>query len=217
VACSAAIKLASGLSSAEITSDVIAFTKEAVKGYVRDYTEYEDEAYSSHPAAYARIRALYHFSQSEDYLAIIGQKGGKPHAEVDVDVQKDLEATLDYFADKLMSDAIARFSHFFAAMHLDEEGERAELARHIVSRQPKLDPERVVNIVGQMRKIPAEHKEKATFTELDEILLMAVNRCPRAMNSHLEELLPMIQGTKVSPLAVAFSEKFRKEYAGRGF
>jgi hypothetical protein len=217
VACSAAIKLASGLSSAEITSDVIAFTKEAVKGYVRDYTEYEDEAYSSHPAAYARIRALYHFSQSEDYLAIIGQKGGKPHAEVDVDVQKDLEATLDYFADKLMSDAIARFSHFFAAMHLDEEGERAELARHIVSRQPKLDPERVVNIVGQMRKIPAEHKEKATFTELDEILLMAVNRCPRAMNAHLEELLPKIQGTKVSPLAVAFSEKFRKEYAERGF
>lgn len=217
VACSAAIKLASGLSSAEITSDVIAFTKEAVKGYVRDYTEYEDEAYSSHPTAYARIRALYHFSQSEDYLSIIGQKGGKPHAEVDAEVQKDLEATLDYFSGRLMSDAIARFSHFFAAIHLDEEGDKAELARHVVSRQPTLDPERIVNIVGQIRKIPAEHKEKATFSELDEILLMAVNRCPRSMNAHLEELLPKIQGTKVSPLAVAFAEKFRKEYAERGF
>lgn len=217
VACSAAIKIASGLSSAEVTSDVIAFTKEAVKGYVRDYTEYEDEAYSSHPAAYARIRALYHFSQSEDYLAIIGQKGGKPHAEVDADVQKDLEATLDYFSGRLMSDAIARFSHFFAAIHLDEEGDKAELARHVVSRQPTLDPERIVNIVGQIRKIPAEHKEKATFTQLDQILLMAVNRCPRAMLAHLQELLPKIQGTKVSPWAMAFAEKFHKEYAERGF
>ena len=217
VACSAAIKVASGLGSAEITSDVIAFTKEAVKGYVRDYTEYEDEAYSSHPAAYARIRALYHFSQSEDYLAIIGQKGGKPHAEVDAEVQKDLEATLDYFAGRLMSDSIARLSHFLAAVHLDEEGEKAELAKHIVSRQPTLDPEFVVSLVCQIRKIPAERKEKATFTELDEILLMAVNRCPRAMHAHLEELLPKIQGTKVSSLAVASAEKFRKEYADRGF
>jgi len=217
VACSAAIKIASGLSSAEVTSDVIAFTTEAVKGYVRDYTEYEDEAMSSHPAAYARIRALYHFSQSEDYLDIIGQKGGRPHAEVDADVQKDLEATLDYFAGKLMSDAIARFAHFFAALHVDQEGSKAELSRHIVSRQPSLDAEMVVSLVGQIRKIPAEHKEKATFGQFDDILNMAINRCPRAMNAHLEELLPRLEGTKVAALTESFAKAFRKEYAERGF
>lgn len=217
VACTAAIKIASGLSSAEITSDVIAFTKEAVKGYVRDYTEYEDEAYSSHPTAYARIRALYHFSQSEDYLAIIGQKGGKPHREVDADVQKDLEATLDYFAGKLMSEAIARFSHFFAALHVDEEGEGAELARHFVSRQPTLDPETVVSLVGQIRKIPAENKQKETFSQFDEILDMAINRCPRSMNAHLEELLPRLEGTKVASLTESFAKEFRKVYDERGF
>jgi hypothetical protein len=217
VACSAAIKLASGLSGAEITSDAIAFTKEAVKGYVRDYTEYEDEAYSSHPAAYARIRSLYHFSQSEDYLALIGRKGGKPHDEVDAEVQKDLEATLDYFAGKLMSDAISRFSHFFAALHVDQEGSKAELSRHIVSRQPSLDAEKVVNLVGLIRKIPDERKEKETFSELDEILLTAVNRCPRAMNAHLEELLPKLGGTKIEALVDSFAKKFKEEFGARGF
>jgi hypothetical protein len=217
VACSAAIKVASGLGSAEITSDVIAFTKEAVKGYVRDYTEYEDEAYSSHPAAYARIRSLYHFSQSEDYLAIIGRKGGRPHSDVDAEVQKDLEATLDYFAGRLMSDAIARFSHFFAALHVDQEGSKAELSRHIVSRQPVLDAEMVVGLVGQIKKIPAEHKEKATFSQFDDILNMALDRCPRAMNAHLEELLPRLHGTKVAALTESFAKVFRKEYDGRGF
>jgi hypothetical protein len=217
VACTAAIKIASGLSSAEITSDVIAFTKEAVKGYVRDYTEYEDEAYSSHPAAYARIRALYHFSQSEEYLALIGQKGGRPHAEIDAEVQKDLEATLDYFAGRLMSDAIARFSHFFAALHVDQEGSNAELSRHIVSRQPALDAEMVLGLVGQIKKIPAEHKDKATFGQFDDILNMALDRCPRAMSAHLEELLPRLHGTKVAALTESFAKVFRKEYAERGF
>ena len=75
-----------------------------------------------HPSLYARIRALSHFSESEDFLKLAGKKGGKPQTEVDAEVEKDLHATLDYYAGKLMDDVIGAVNNHLAAAQLHFEG-----------------------------------------------------------------------------------------------
>lgn len=55
------------------------------------------------------------------------------------------------------------------------------------------------------------------FSQFDDILNMALNRLPRAMNAHHEELLPSLEGTEVAALTESFAKVLRKEYAERGF
>ncbi len=58
---------------------------------------------------------------------------------------------------------------------------------------------------------------KETFSQFDDILNMVLNCFLRAMNAHLEELLPRLEGTEVAALTESFAKVFRKEYAERGF
>ncbi len=217
VACSAALKIQSGLGAEHIRNDFTAFANETIKGYVRDFKEYEGEAFSSHPSAYARIRALYHYSQSEDYLELLGQKGGRPHADVDADVEKDLDATLDYFVVKLMEEAVEKFSHAVAALHLEMEG-KIELSRHTIERRFKPDAEIVKSLAQDLGSLPPEERTKAASDKFAQLIHLAINRCPYTMTAHLDALLPKLEGTKVHGFASDLAKHFHEGLkAHRGF
>ena len=209
VACSAALKIQSGLGAEHIRNDFIAFAQETIKGYVRDFKEYEGEAFSSHPAAYARIRALYHFSQSEEYLDLIGQKGGRPHSEIDAEVAKDLEATLDFYAVKLMEEAVEKFSHAVAALHLEMEG-KIELSRHTIERRFTPDAKIVQSLAADLSSLPPEERPKAASAKFEQLIHLVINRCPYTMTAHFEELLPKLEGTKVHGFASDLAKHFHE-------
>ena len=210
VACAAALKLQSGLSGDNIQVDLEAFGKEAIKGFVRDHKEYYSEAFASHPAVYARIRALYLFSQSEDFHALIGKSGGRPHAEVDADVHKDLHATLDYYAEKLMDDALADLNNALAALQVDHEGQ-CQLAHYAVSPRTPPDEERIRSLAGDIKKIPEKERGAAVSAKLEELIIECVRRCPYRTHQHLEAVLAKLEKTKFHPIAKAIADGFTEQ------
>ncbi len=212
VAYSAALKLQSGLSGENIRVDLEAFGKEAVKGYVRDHTEYYGEAFSSHPAVYARIRALYLFSQSDEFHALVGKKGGRPHAEVDADVQKDLHATLDYYAEKLMDDALGAFNNALAALQVDHEG-KCELAHYAVNPRTPPDEERIRGLAGDLQKIPAKERGSMVGAKFEELIKECVLRCPYRTHEHLSAVLTKLEKTKFHPVAKTIADTFAEQLA----
>lgn len=210
VACSAALKLQSGLSGDNIQVDLAAFGKEAIKGFVRDHKEYYNEAFASHPAVYARIRALYLFSQSDKFLALIGKKGGRPHAEVDADVQKDLHATLDYYAEKLMDDALSDLNNALAALQVDHEGQ-CQLAHYAVSPRTPPDQDRIRSLAGDIQKIPEKERTAAVSVKFDELVRECALRCPYRTHQHLEAVLSQLEKTKFHPIAKAIADGFAEQ------
>lgn len=210
-ACSAALKIQSGLGSEHVVPDFGAYAKETIKGYVHDHTEYEGEAYCSHPAAYVRIRALHHFAQSEGYLALIGSEGGKAMNVVDADVEKDMQATLDFFAGKLMDDALADLSKALAGIHLDMEGV-VELQSYVTGLIPAPSVDSVKEFAALLGKVPVEDKGKVVTDHLTRLTLAAVNRCPRRTLAHLAELSEKLKGTHVHGFVEDASEKFQAAF-----
>lgn len=209
VAAVAFMKLHSGLSSLHITDDVISYAKEAIKGYVQDHTEYLQEAYTTHPSLYARIRALSHFSESEDFLKLIGKKGGKPQAEVDAEVEKDLHATLDYYAGKLMDEVIYDVNNHLAAAQVHFDG-KCELGRFSVHPQIKPEESAIKAIVSEIQKRPADKRDDEVYLLLSELIRKAVLRCPYRMIRHLNALLPMLADTKFNETAQKFAKGFQE-------
>ena len=208
VAAVAFMKLNSGLSAQHITDDVVSYAKEAIRGYVEDYSEYIDEAYSTHPILYARSRALSHYSESEEFLKLIGKKGGKPQAEVDAEVEKDLHATLDYYAGKLMDDVIGAVNNHLAAAQVHFEG-KCELSRYAFNPQFKPEEEIIRAIVGEIQEKPADKRDEDVYLRLRNLIRRAVLRCPYRMEKHLEVLLPRLAGTKFSETAEKFARGFQ--------
>jgi hypothetical protein len=202
------LKLHSGLGSQHITDDVVSFAKEAVRGIVEDYTEYQQEAFNSHPSLYARIRALSHFSESEEYLKLVGKKGGKPQSEVDAEVEKDLHATLDYYAGKLMDDVIYAVNNHLAAIQADHEG-KCELSTYSVHPHIKPDESNIRSILAELQKIPAEKKNQDVSNRLADLIRYSVVRCPSRMEQHLDALLPRLAGTKFHEIAQSFAQEFK--------
>lgn len=210
VAAVAFLKLHSGLGAQHITDDVVSYAKEAIKGYVQDHTEYFQEAFTTHPSLYARIRALSHFAESEEFLMLIGKKGGKSHAEVDAEVAKDLHATLDYYANKLMDDVIYDVNNHLAAAQVHFEG-RCEVGRYDVHPQIKPEENVIKAILGEIQKAPADKRDEDVHTRLDGLIRHAIQRCPYRMTAHLEALLPKLADTKFHESAQKFALRF-KEY-----
>lgn len=208
VAAVAFMKLHSGLGSQHITEDVVSYAKQVIQGYVEDFTEYEEEAFHAHPSLYARIRALSHFSESDEYLKLIGKKGGKPQAEVDAEVEKDLHATLDYYAGKLMDDVIGAVNNHLAAAQVHFEG-KCELGRYSVSQAIKPDEAMIKSLVADIQKLPAEKRDEVIYTKLSELIRYSVLRCPYRMEKHLEVLLPRLADTKFSETAQKFARGFQ--------
>lgn len=208
VAAVAFMKLHSGLGSQHITEDVVSFAKEAVRGIVEDYTEYHDEAFNTHPSLYARLRALSHFSESADFFKLIGKKGGKPQVEVDAEVEKDLHATLDYYAGKLMDDVIYAVNNHLAAIQADHEG-KFGLSTYCVHPHIKPDENNIRSILAELQKIPAEKKGQDVANRLADLIRYSVVRCPSRMEQHLDALLPRLAGTKFHEIAQSFAQEFK--------
>jgi hypothetical protein len=208
VAAVAFMKLHSGLSSQHITDDVVSYAKEAIKGYVQDYTEYLHEAYTTHPSLYARIRALSHFSESEDFLKLVGKKGGKSQADVDAEVEKDLHATLDYYAGKLMDDVIGAVNNHLAAAQVHFEG-KCELSRYAFNPQFKPEEDIIRAIVGEIQEKPADKRDEDVYLRLSNLIRQSVLRCPYRMHQHLEALLPRLADTKFNETAQKFANGFK--------
>ncbi len=209
VAAVAFLKLHSGLSSQHITDDVVSYAKEAVKGHVEDHNEYYQEAFSTHPSLYVRIRALSHFSESEEYLKLIGKKGGKPQAEVDAEVEKDLHATLDCYAVKLMDDVIYDVNNHLAAAQVHFDG-KCEVGRYDVHPQIKPEENAIKAILGEIQKAPADKRDEDVNARLDGLIRHAILRCPYRMIAHLEALLPRLADTKFNDNAQNFALRFQE-------
>jgi hypothetical protein len=208
VAAVAFMKLNSGLSAQHITDDLVSYAKEAIRGYVEDHSEYIDEAYSTHPTLYARIRALSHYSESEEFLRLIGKKGGKPQAEVDAEVEKDLHATLDYYAGKLMDDVVGAVNNHLAAAQVHFEG-KCELSRYAFNPQIKPQEDIIRAIVGEIQEKPADKRDEDVYLRLSNLIRQSVLRCPYRMHQHLEALLPRLADTKFNETAQKFAKGFK--------
>lgn len=211
VACSAALKIQSGLSSENLRIDVHAFGKEVVQGYVKDPHEYESEARSSHPNTYVRLRALCLFADSDVYLALQGRKGGRGVAEVNAEVISDLRNTLDFFAEKLMTEVVEAFTNHVAALSLAYEGE-VKLAHFQVTPGVSLNQELVVELAGQLQAMPEEERKTAFNEKIGRLSLIAMQRCPARMTKHLEGLSTTLAKTKLKDFAVSLPEEFAKGF-----
>lgn len=212
VACMAALKIQSGLGSEFIRADLQVFARETFKGYVKDYKEYVDEAFSSHPYVYARIRGLHLFAQTGEYLKLAGQSGkGRGLDEVNAEVLSDMEGTLDFFAKKLMEDALREFSQAIAAVNLDMDG-TLELSRYVTSLVPAPDMDAVKLIAQRLSKIPVEERGKMADEHFEALASKAVNYCPRRTIAHLAQLIEQLKGTSVHPFAEDASAKFHAKF-----
>ncbi len=201
------LKLHSGLGSQHITDDVVSFAKEAIPGIVEDYTEYQQEAFSSHPSLYARIRALSHFSESVEYLKLIDKKDGKPQSEIDDDVEKDFHAALDYYPGNLM-DFIYAVNNHLAAIQVDHEG-KCELSIYSVHPHIKPDENNIRSILSKLQKMPAEKKSQYVSNRLVDHIRNSVVRCPSRMEQHMEALFPRLAGAKFHEIAQSFAPEFK--------
>ena len=209
VACSAALKIQSGLSSENLRIDVHAFGKEVVQGYVKDPQEYEVEARSSHPNTYVRLRALCLFAESDAFLKLQGKKGGRPVSEVNAEVISDLRNTLDYFAEKLMTEIVEAFTNHVAAMNLAYEGE-VKSAYFEITPGVSLNKELVVELAGQLRAMAEDERKKAFMEKVEQLSIIAMQRCPSRMAKHLEGLSSSLSKTVLKDFAASLPEEFIK-------
>lgn len=210
VACSAALKIQSGLSSENLRIDVQAFGKEVVQGYVKDPHEYEIEARSSHPNTYVRLRALCLFAGSDAFAELQGKKAGRPVEEVNAEVVSDLRNTLDYFAEKLMVEAVEAFTNHVAAMSLAYEGE-VKTACFEVTPGVTLNKELVVELASQLRAMDEAERKKAFSEKIDQLSIIAMKRCPSKMAKHLEGLSKTLSKSVLKDFAMSMPERFAKD------
>ena len=208
VAASACLKLESGLGAEHVTDDVTSFCQLAKQGFVEDYTEYVAEAGMAHPSMFTRIQALQHFAESEEYLSLIGQKGGRPHAEVDAAVANQLQETIERFVLKLFAQLLMETHHHFAAMQALVDGQ-CEVQRFVVGEMISAEVDLVKAALHDINQVPEASRNDYLKERLGFFIRQAVVRCPSQMEIYLAKLLPNLEGTKLKSHVEGFSEDFR--------
>jgi hypothetical protein len=212
VAASACLKLESGLGAENVTDDVTSFCQLARQGFVEDFTEYVAEAGMAHPSMFTRIQALQHFAESEEYLGLIGQKGGRPHAEVDAAVAGQLQETIERFVLRLMGQLLMEAHHHFAAMQALVDGQ-CEVQRFVVGEMISAEVDLVKSALSDINQVPEASREDYLKQRLAFFIRQAVVRCPNQMEIYLTKLLPNLEGTKLKAHVEGFSEDFRSALA----
>jgi hypothetical protein len=208
VAASACLKLESGLGAENITNDVASFCQLAKQGFVEDYLEYVAEAGMAHPSMFARIRALQTFAESEEFLSLVGQRGGRPHAEVDAEVLNSLKETIERFALKLMGEVLMDAHHHFAAMQALIDGQ-CEVQRFALGEMIYAEVERVQAVLKEVNQLPESERGNFLKGRLELFIRNGVVRCPYQMDTYLGKLLPNLEGTKLKEHVQAFSTDFQ--------
>ena len=212
VAASACLKLECGLGTEHVTDDVTSFCQLAKQGFVEDYTEYVAEAGMAHPSMFTRIQALQHFAESEEYLSLIGQKGGRPHAEVDAAVANQLQETIERFVLKLFAQLLMETHHHFAAMQALVDGQ-CEVQRFVVGEMISAEVDLVKAALLDINQVPEASRNDYLKERLGFFIRQAVVRCPSQMEIYLARLLPNLEGTKLKSHVEGFSEDFRSALA----
>jgi hypothetical protein len=212
VAASACLKLESGLGAENVTDDVTSFCQLARQGFVEDFTEYVAEAGMAHPSMFTRIQALQHFAESEEYLGLIGQKGGRPHAEVDAAVAGQLQETIERFVLRLMGQLLMEAHHHFAAMQALVDGQ-CEVQRFVVGEMISAEVDLVKSALSDINQVPEASREDYIKQRLAFFIRQAVVRCPNQMEIYLAKLLPNLEGTKLKAHVEGFTVDFRSALA----
>lgn len=122
-----------------------------------------------------------------------------------------MEGTLDFFAKKLMEDALREFSQAIAAVNLGMDG-TLELSRYVTSLIPAPDIDAVKLIAQRLSKIPVEERGKMADQHFETLASKAVNYCPRRTIAHLAQLIEQLKGTSVHTFAKDASAKFQVKF-----
>ncbi len=199
-ACSAALKMQSGLGSQHLISDISTYGKEALKGYKLEPTL--SDLISTHPELFLRIRAAMLFAQSDAYLDLIGGKGGRPIAEVNEEVRTDLYNTTDFHAEKKRQEFLAVLPCHFVAWAVSMGQELKDLELPIVAGQP--DTDTIKGFLENLAELPADKREEAISSMLATLAKKATVICPRQTFAYVEEVVKKTDGTKLHPVMVAF-------------
>ncbi len=199
-ACSAALKMQSGLGSQHLISDISTYGKEALKGYKLEPTL--SDLISTHPELFLRIRAAMLFAQSDAYLDLIGGKGGRPIAEVNEEVRTDLYNTTDFHAEKKRQEFLAVLPCHFVAWAVSMGQELKDLELQIVAGQP--DTDTIKGFLENLAELPADKREEAISSMLATLAKKATVICPRQTFAYVEEVVKKTDGTKLHPVMVAF-------------
>lgn len=199
-ACSAALKMQSGLGSQNLICDVGTYGKEAVKGYKLDPTF--SDLISTHPQLFLRIRATMLFAQSDAYLDLVGSKGGRPIAEVNAEIRTDLFNTTDFHAEKRKAEFLAVLPCHFVAWAVSMGQDLKNLELPAVTGQ--LDNDKIKSYLKNLAEIPADKREEAIISMLANLAQKATVICPRQAFAYVEEVIKKTDGTKVHPVMVAF-------------
>ena len=199
-ACSAALKMRSGLGSQHLICDVSTYGKEAVKGYKLD-PDFSD-LISSHPQLFLRVRAAMLFAQSDAYLDLVGGKGGRPIDEVNAEIRTDLYNTTDFHAEKKRTEFLAVLPCHFVAWAVSMGQELKDLELPVVAGQP--DTDKIKGFLDNLAEIPADKREEAISSMLATLAQKATVLCPRQTFAYVEDVVKKTDGTKLHPVMVAF-------------
>ena len=199
-ACSAALKMQSGLGAQHLICDIGTYGKEAVKGYKLDPTF--SDLISTHPQLFLRVRAAMLFAQSDAYQDLTGGKGGRPIEEVNAEIRTDLYNTTDFHAEKKRAEFLAALPCHFVAWAVSMGQDLKDLELPVVSGQP--DTDKIKGFLESLAEIPADKREEAISSVLASLAQKATVICPRQAFDYVEEVVKKTDGTKLYPVMVAF-------------
>lgn len=183
-ATSAAMKIASGLGSAHMRSNVSAYGEAALKGF--DAGPDGHDFMASHPPLFLRVRALMLYANSDSYAAMIGKEGGRPIAEVNKEILSDLEGTVDNVARSKMAGLLSNIPNFLAA-YAKMKGDTIAHSEFNLEGMETSKKE-IDEWLDAMKKVPSEKLDEFFQSKVKELSAMAAMNCPRLAFVYLEKL-----------------------------
>lgn len=199
-ACSAALKMQSGLGAQHLICDIGTYGQEAVKGYKLEPTF--SDLISSHPQLFLRIRAVMLFAQSDAYQELTGGKDGRPVADVNAEIRADLHNTTDFHADKRKAEFLAELPCHFIAWAVAMGQDLKSLELPLIKDQP--DTDTIKAYLKSLGEMPEDKREETINSMIATLAKKATVYCPRQTFDYMEKVVTKTDGTKLHPLMVAF-------------
>jgi hypothetical protein len=205
-ACSAALKMQSGLSSQHLISDVGTYGKEAVKGYTLEPTF--SDLISTHPQLFLRVRSAMLFAQSDGFQALIGGKGGRPIAEVNAEIRTDLRNTADFHAEKKQAEFIGTLPAVITAW-AEAIGMKAK-ALDLPAGAGKPDPKSIAGYVKTLKGLSPENLKEALNDTIVTLAKDATIYCPRQAVAYVDDVLKRNEGNEIHAVVSALRAHLEK-------
>ena len=198
------LKLQSGLGTDHVIIDFKAYISATEAGYTVPTSELD--ACADHPDVNARIRALAMFAQSDYYLNFIGQKGGKPIAEINEAIALELGQAVDVFVVTSIAETSKSVATYLLALALvtGSKVPQGDLAT------PGFNPDmaEAKKLAKRLVGLPEGDWEAVYKAELSPHIQAAVIRCPRQLAGHLDVIVERVRGTDMEQKVQDLSEAF---------